>query len=181
MALDAKSSTDRRADLYRMVMPEHVCPYGLKTKALLEREGFTVDDHPLETRDATEAFKREHGVKSTPQTFIDGRRIGGYEDVRAHFGEPVADPDATSYRPVIAIFAVVVPDGAGDQLDRARDDRAAPHHRVVHRSGDVPARRAEAAGRRELQHDVPQLRPARAPLGAATATSIPSPRRWPAC
>ena len=65
------------ATLYRMVMPQHICPYGLKAKHLLERKGFTVDDHWLETREQTDAFKAEHGVKTTPQTFIDGRRIGG--------------------------------------------------------------------------------------------------------
>jgi glutaredoxin len=56
--------------LYRMVMPQHICPYGLKAKHLLERKGFTVDDHWLETRAQTDAFKAEHGVKTTPQTFI---------------------------------------------------------------------------------------------------------------
>ncbi len=29
----------KRATLYRMVMPQHVCPYGLKAKDLLERQG----------------------------------------------------------------------------------------------------------------------------------------------
>ena len=94
------------ATLYRMVMPQHICPYGLKAKHLLERKGFTVDDHWLETRAQTDAFKAEHGVKTTPQTFIDGRRIGGYDDLRRHFGLAVRDPGATSYTPVIALFAM---------------------------------------------------------------------------
>lgn len=89
-----------------MVMPDHICPYGLKSKDLLEREGFTVDDRHLETREETDAFKAQHKVNETPQTFIDGKRIGGYDDLRAYFGKDVTDPDATSYRPVIAIFAV---------------------------------------------------------------------------
>lgn len=89
-----------------MVMPDHICPYGLKSKDLLEREGFAVEDHPLETRAATDAFKAQHNVEATPQTFIDGQRIGGYDDLREYFGKDVADPDATSYQPVIAIFAV---------------------------------------------------------------------------
>lgn len=29
----------RKAVLYRMVMPKHLCPYGLKAKDLLERQG----------------------------------------------------------------------------------------------------------------------------------------------
>ena len=89
-----------------MVMPGHTCPYGLKAKHLLESRGFAVDDRWLTTREETDAFKAKHGVKTTPQTFIDGVRIGGYDDLRRHFGLKVADPDATSYTPVIALFAM---------------------------------------------------------------------------
>ncbi|GEP03775.1 MULTISPECIES: MauE/DoxX family redox-associated membrane protein [Methylobacteriaceae] len=98
--------TTRRAIVYRMVMEKHVCPFGLKTKDLLEREGFTVDDHWLTTREETDAFKAEHGVKTTPQTFISGRRIGGYDDLRRHLDREVQDPNATSYTPVVAVFAM---------------------------------------------------------------------------
>ena len=69
----------KQATLHRMVMPGHTCPYGLKSKHLLESRGFTVDDRWLTTREETDAFKAEHGVKTTPQTFIDGERVGGYE------------------------------------------------------------------------------------------------------
>ena len=98
--------TTRRAIVYRMVMEKHVCPFGLKTKDLLEREGFTVDDHWLTTREETDAFKAEHDVKTTPQTFIGGQRIGGYDDLRRHLGKEVKDPNATSYTPVVAVFAM---------------------------------------------------------------------------
>lgn len=96
------------ATLYRMVMPEHVCPYGLKSKDLLERQGYTVDDHHLETREETDAFMEKHGVKTTPQTFINGERIGGYDDLRVHFDidPPKEEQSDTSYQPVIAIFSV---------------------------------------------------------------------------
>lgn len=96
----------RRAALYRMVMDNHVCPYGLKAKDLLRRQGFSVDDHWLSTREQTDAFKAEFSVKTTPQTFIDGRRVGGYEDLRRHFGKKVANPSAVSYRPIVAVFAM---------------------------------------------------------------------------
>src|SRR3546814_6641266 len=75
-----------------MVMKDHICPYGLKAKHLLKSRGFAVDDRWLTTRAETDAFKAEHGVKTTPQTFIDGVRIGGYDDLRRHFGLKVADP-----------------------------------------------------------------------------------------
>ena len=94
------------AKLYRMVMDSHVCPYGIKSKWLLEREGYRVEDHHLTTREQTDAFKREHGVETTPQTWIGDRRIGGYDDLAAHFGDPV-DTGETSYQPVAALFGMM--------------------------------------------------------------------------
>ncbi|MDX6752228.1 glutaredoxin family protein [Geminicoccaceae bacterium 1502E] len=103
----ARTSTgDRTATLYRMVMEDHLCPFGLKAKALLERKGFRVDDRWLRTRGETDAFQREHGVETTPQVFIGGRRIGGYDALREHLGQHVGKEGETTYRPVIAIFAV---------------------------------------------------------------------------
>lgn len=96
----------KHATLYRMVMPGHVCPYGLKSRHLLERRGFAVDDRWLRTRAEVDAFKAEHGVATTPQTFIDGKRVGGHDDLRRFLGQRVAPPGETSYRPVIAVFAV---------------------------------------------------------------------------
>ncbi|MDF0603498.1 glutaredoxin domain-containing protein [Psychromarinibacter sp. C21-152] len=94
-----------KAILYRMVMPDHLCPFGLKSKDLLRREGYEVEDHPLTTREETDAFMERHGVETTPQTWIGGERIGGYDELRVHFGKDDPDQD-TSYRPVIAIFGV---------------------------------------------------------------------------
>lgn len=92
-----------KAVLYRMVMEGHLCPYGLKSKDLLEREGYEVEDHHLTTREETDAFKAEHNVSTTPQTFIGGTRIGGYDALREHFGKEVKEADETTYQPVIAI------------------------------------------------------------------------------
>lgn len=100
------ATTTRTAQLYRMVMPGHTCPYGLKAKDLLRRRGFEVEDHHLTTRKATDAFKAEHSVATTPQTFIDGKRIGGFDGLRRFFGLRVADPTATTYQPVVALFAM---------------------------------------------------------------------------
>ena len=87
-----RNDQDRRR-IYRMVMPDHVCPWGLKARHLLRVEGYKVDDHWLTTREETDAFKAEHGVKTTPQTFIDGKRIGGYDDLRRYLGLKVARPE----------------------------------------------------------------------------------------
>ena len=95
----------RTAELYRMVMKDHLCPFGLKAKSLLERKGFTVEDHPLRSHAETEAFQREHDVETTPQVFIGGERVGGYDDLREYFGQEVKKEGETSYQPVIAIFA----------------------------------------------------------------------------
>ncbi len=99
-------SEKKTAVLYRMVMDKHVCPFGLKSRYLLESQGYKVEDHWLRTREETDAFKAKHGVKTTPQTFIAGVRIGGNDDLRRHFGKKVKDPDAVSYVPVMALFAM---------------------------------------------------------------------------
>ena len=96
----------KTATLYRMVMDKHVCPYGLRSKHLLVSHGYKVEDHHLTTREETDAFKAQYDVKTTPQTFIDGERIGGHEALRRYLGKRVKDPNATSYKPVAAIFAM---------------------------------------------------------------------------
>jgi glutaredoxin len=95
-----------KAILYRMVMTTHTCPFGLKTAHLLRSAGYEVEDHHLETREETDAFKVEHGVATTPQVFIEGKRIGGYDDIRRFLGKRVVDPKAVTYRPVVALFAM---------------------------------------------------------------------------
>jgi len=97
---------EKKATLYRMVMPDHLCPSGLKAKWLLERKGYQVDDHHLTTREETDAFKDKHSVKTTPQAWIGDERIGGYTDLATHFGNPV-EKEGTTYRPVIALFAMM--------------------------------------------------------------------------
>lgn len=77
----------QQATLYRIVSEEHVCPYGIKSLDLLKRKGFDVDDHHLTDRDETEAFKHQHHVDTTPQTFIGGNRIGGFDELQRYFEE----------------------------------------------------------------------------------------------
>ncbi|WP_172330762.1 MauE/DoxX family redox-associated membrane protein [Mangrovicoccus sp. HB161399] len=105
MPRDSYDATGK-AVLWRMATPDHLCPFGLKSKALLERHGYEVEDHLLASREEVERFKRDHAVKTTPITWIGSEMIGGHDDLRAHFGDPLPDPDAASYRPVLAIFAV---------------------------------------------------------------------------
>ena len=76
-----------KAELYRMVLPEHECPFGLRAKQMLEDAGVEFDEHILSTRDEVDAFKLKHQVATTPQFFIDGERIGGSEDVESYLAE----------------------------------------------------------------------------------------------
>lgn len=98
--------TRQKAVLHRMVMPNHTCPYGLKAKALLERQGFSVEDRWLRTREEVEALKSELEVRTTPQIFIEGKSVGGYSDLLRHLGKSVPDPTAKTYTPVLVLFAV---------------------------------------------------------------------------
>lgn len=75
------SSNERSAVLYRMVLPDHVCPYGVKALELLKRHGYEVEEHLLTSREETDAFKEEQGVDTTPQVFIGGERVGGYDEL----------------------------------------------------------------------------------------------------
>jgi len=88
-----------------METDQHICPFGLRSKDLLKRQGFTVEDHTLSSREETDAFKEEYDVKTTPQTFIGGQRVGGYDALRDYFGLGEAGQSGTTYTPVIAIFS----------------------------------------------------------------------------
>ncbi len=75
---------DRSATVYRMVLPDHTCPFGVKAKQMLEQHGFNVDDRLLRSRDEVDAFQAQHNVQTTPQVFIAGKRIGGSDDLERH-------------------------------------------------------------------------------------------------
>ena len=75
---------EKSAILYRMVLPDHTCPFGVRAKGMLEQAGFQVDDRILRSREEVDAFEAEQGVPTTPQVFIDGERIGGSDDLERH-------------------------------------------------------------------------------------------------
>jgi glutaredoxin 3 len=75
---------DRRAVLYRMVLPDHTCPFGVRAKNMLEQNGFEVDDRILQTREEVNTLQEQLGVKTTPQIFIDDERIGGSDDLERY-------------------------------------------------------------------------------------------------
>ena len=73
----------RTAILYRMVLPEHTCPFGVRAKQMLEQNGFEVEDRVLTSRADVDALKAELDVQTTPQIFIDDQRVGGADDLEA--------------------------------------------------------------------------------------------------
>jgi glutaredoxin 3 len=70
--------------LYRMVLPDHTCPFGVRAKSMLEQKGVDFEERILSSRDEVEAFKEEHGVPTTPQLFVNGERIGGSREIEAY-------------------------------------------------------------------------------------------------
>ena len=80
----------RKAILYRMVLPDHVCPSGVHARQLLDHAGFEIDEHILATRIEVDAFQGEHGVSTTPQIFIAGERIGGCAELERYLAEAEA-------------------------------------------------------------------------------------------
>ncbi|MEM8505308.1 MAG: MauE/DoxX family redox-associated membrane protein [Cyanobacteria bacterium P01_D01_bin.1] len=90
--------------LYRMSMPEHECPWGLKAADWLNQKGIEFKDYKLTSRAEVDAFKENHNVSATPQIFFDEERIGGYSDLADYFGVE-AEKEDYSYTPVVAIFS----------------------------------------------------------------------------
>ena len=86
----------KKATIYRMVTPEHLCPWGIKAYDLLKRNGYEIEDHHLESMDANGTYKEENGYDETPQIFIEGEHLGGYDALREHLGK---GPDPRKARP----------------------------------------------------------------------------------
>jgi glutaredoxin 3 len=59
------------------------CPYCVYAKQLLESKNYTYEeipvDHDIEKR---EEMMRRSGRRTVPQVFIDGKSIGGYDDLK---------------------------------------------------------------------------------------------------
>ena len=85
------SSQPNRATLYSMVLPDHVCPFGERAKAMLLDHGYEVDEHLLTSRDAVDTFKAEQGIDTTPLVIVDGERIGGSAELERFLAEEPSD------------------------------------------------------------------------------------------
>jgi len=96
----------KQASIYRMVTPEHLCPWGIKAYDLLKRNGYEIEDHHLKTMKANTDYKKENGYDETPQIFIEGKNLGGYDALREQLGKGPDPKEGKTYQPVIAVFAV---------------------------------------------------------------------------
>lgn len=96
----------KHARLYRMVTPDHFCPWGIKARDLLKRNGYKIDDRHLTSEEENERYKKENGVEETPQIFIEGEPVGGYDQLRGHLGLGPDPKEGKTYQPVVAIFTV---------------------------------------------------------------------------
>jgi glutaredoxin len=94
----------RDVRLYRMDLPDHACPWGLRALRLLAAQQISFEDHPLRSAGEVAAFKAAHGVATTPQVFAGSERIGGYTELAARLGVR-PEPAAVAYTPVLAVFA----------------------------------------------------------------------------
>ena len=94
-----------KAELYRMVMEDHICPYGLKARNLIERKGLKLVDHKLRTDQEVDEVREKYHVKKTPLVLIDGNEIGGYDDLASYFNVTTLKQTNTTYQPVIALFS----------------------------------------------------------------------------
>ena len=103
--------TDKAATLYRMVLPDHTCPFGVHAKELLEEAGFEVEDRILRTREEVDAFEQEQGVDATPQVFIDGDRIGGSDESGLESGgyRLLRQPSGTARNTAVGLWLLNVP------------------------------------------------------------------------
>jgi glutaredoxin 3 len=75
------------AVLYRMVLPDHVCPFGVRAKQMLEARGYTVDDRVLRTREEVDALKAELSVATTPQIIIGDEKVGGSDELEKYLAD----------------------------------------------------------------------------------------------
>ena len=73
------------ADIKEVKMyTKKVCPYCVKAKGLLSEKGLEWEEVSMEDPAIRESFMSEYPtVRTVPQIFINGNRIGGYDDLVA--------------------------------------------------------------------------------------------------
>lgn len=67
------------------IYTKFLCPYCTRAKSLLTTKGVAFDEHDISTGGPrrAEMLERAGGRNTVPQIFIDGRHIGGSDDLAA--------------------------------------------------------------------------------------------------
>jgi glutathione-dependent peroxiredoxin len=68
------------------VLSKEGCPFCTEAKELLKRKGFEYVDIPLPHKTRSRATGAIAGAQTTPQVFINGKLIGGLEQLQRHLG-----------------------------------------------------------------------------------------------
>lgn len=76
------------------VFTKFFCPYCLRAKALLERKGvdFQEIDLTMDRAGFEAMVERAGGARTVPQIFIDGKHVGGSDDLAALDARGALDP-----------------------------------------------------------------------------------------
>lgn len=83
---------DLSATLYRL--PN--CGFGIRAKQLLEANGYAIDDHIFDSSDEAQSFMTKHDVETTPQVFIDDKRVGGSDDLEKYLSHHAHEDGLTT-------------------------------------------------------------------------------------
>ena len=82
------------------------CSFGDKAVKLLKDKNIDFADHIIEKPEEISELKDQFKVNTTPQVFLNGERVGGYDELAKKFGEQPMEE--TSYVPVVAVFSVAL-------------------------------------------------------------------------
>jgi glutaredoxin len=102
--MTTQATTTQPVKVYRMSLPDHECPWGIRAVNLLTERGIPFEDIKLRSQDAVDSFKAKYAVTTTPQIFFGEERVGGYTDLAERL-QVAAEKADYSYTPVIALFS----------------------------------------------------------------------------
>ena len=74
-----------------VVYSKTICPFCTSAKMWLKNKGYSYEEINLDDDDARQKFYESvgNGVRTVPQIFVDGERIGGYQElVKSHLAVP---------------------------------------------------------------------------------------------
>lgn len=86
-----RTPTETRMPLVEIYSTE-TCPYCIRAKKLLTKKGVAFTTYDVDKTGRAEMIKRANGRTTVPQIFIEGRHIGGCDDLFALDADDKLDP-----------------------------------------------------------------------------------------